>query len=195
MIKKSFLFGVIASVLSINAYAVSATVTSKDYVDTNFQTKIPSGTDGTIVTYTDTAGTLGERGVYSSNYAMYASTENNATYGPIYKAKIPSMEGLSNAIKWVLPANGVGGSVKNMPSGERIHFLPEFSDTNGKLYRLRTVNSVDEDIASWNTYNVIPTLAALDSGLETKQDKMTCAQYIENAEATPANCLLWNLPD
>ena len=192
--KRTFLFATIASILSINAFADPATITTQDYVDTNFQTKIPAGTDGAIVTYTDSAGTLGAREVYNSNYTLYAAAENSATYGAMFKVMIPSMEGLSSAIKWVLPANGVGGSVKNMPSGERIHFLPEFSDTDGKLYRLRTVNSVDEDISSWNTYNVIPTLAALDSGLDTKQDKMTCAQWLGD-EHTDENCLLWNIAD
>ena len=67
--KRTFLFATIASILSINAYAVSATVTSKDYVDTTRQATIPaSGTNSetpgdTVVTYTDTAGTIGERGI------------------------------------------------------------------------------------------------------------------------------------
>ena len=67
--KKYILFTAIASVLSINAYAVSATVTSKDYVDTTRQATIPaSGTNSatpgdTVVTYTSTAGTIGERGI------------------------------------------------------------------------------------------------------------------------------------
>ena len=68
--KRTFLFATIASILSINAYAVSATVTSKDYVDTTRQATIPaSGTNSatpgdTVVTYTDTAGTIGERGIF-----------------------------------------------------------------------------------------------------------------------------------
>ena len=68
--KRTFLFVTIASILSINAYAVSATVTSKDYVDTTRQATIPaSGTNSatpgdTVVTYTDTAGTIGERGIF-----------------------------------------------------------------------------------------------------------------------------------
>ena len=67
--KRTFLFATIASILSINAYAVSATVTSKDYVDTTRQATIPaSGTNAltpgdTVVTYTSTAGTIGERGI------------------------------------------------------------------------------------------------------------------------------------
>ena len=71
--KRTFLFATIASILSINAFAVSATVTSKDYVDTTRQATIPaSGTNSatpgdTVVTYTDTAGTIGERGICSSD--------------------------------------------------------------------------------------------------------------------------------
>ena len=55
--KRTFLFATIASVLSINAYAVSATVTSKDYVDTQDalkQDKITAGTTGNVVLYNGT---------------------------------------------------------------------------------------------------------------------------------------------
>ena len=70
--KRTLLFTIIASVLTLNAYATSATVTSKDYVDTQDalkQNTIPatgtnSSTPGsTVVTYTGTAGTIGERGI------------------------------------------------------------------------------------------------------------------------------------
>ena len=65
-------FGAVASVLTINAFATSSTVTSRDYVDAQDalkQNKIPAtGTNAstpgdTVVTYTDTAGTIGERGI------------------------------------------------------------------------------------------------------------------------------------
>ena len=75
--KKYLLFGLIASVLSINSVlATSSTVTSKDYVDTQDalkQNKIPAaGTNAstpgdTVVTYTSTAGTIGERGIYDED--------------------------------------------------------------------------------------------------------------------------------
>ena len=79
--KKYLLFGVIASVLSINAYAVSATVTSKDYVDTTRQATIPAtGTNSetpgdTVVTYTSTAGTIGERGIYDGSNVYDKTTD------------------------------------------------------------------------------------------------------------------------
>ena len=70
--KHTLLFTIIASVLTTGAYATSATVTSKDYVDARDalkQNTIPatgtnSSTPGsTVVTYTSTAGTIGERGI------------------------------------------------------------------------------------------------------------------------------------
>ena len=66
--------GAIASILSINSvFATTSTVTSKDYVDAADalkQNKIPAtGTNAstpgsTVVTYTSTAGTIGERGIF-----------------------------------------------------------------------------------------------------------------------------------
>ena len=82
--KRTFLFATIASVLSINAYAVTSTVTSKDYVDAEVakkQNTIPmagtnTGTAGTaVVTYTNTAGTVGERGIYDGS-GTYNSTND-----------------------------------------------------------------------------------------------------------------------
>ena len=68
-------FGAIASVITINSVlATSSTVTSKDYVDAQDalkQNKIPAtGTNAstpgdTVVTYTSTAGTIGERGIFN----------------------------------------------------------------------------------------------------------------------------------
>ena len=63
-------FGAIASIIAINSVFADTTVTSKQYVDTTRQATIPAaGTNAntpgyTVVTYTDTAGTIGERGIY-----------------------------------------------------------------------------------------------------------------------------------
>lgn len=75
MSKKSLLFGVIASVITVNsAFAVTSTVTSRDYVDAVVATKQPkipaAGTNAatpgdTVVTYTSTGdGTIGERRIF-----------------------------------------------------------------------------------------------------------------------------------
>ena len=74
---KSYIFaGIIAAITMGNAYATGEnTVTSKSYVDARDelkQNKIPAtGTNAstpgdTVVTYTDTAGTIGERGIFNS---------------------------------------------------------------------------------------------------------------------------------
>ena len=73
---KKLLFAAIASVLATGAYATSATVTSKDYVDNKFQEKIPVNAviittkDSTVnvpnalVSYpNDTPGEIGETGI------------------------------------------------------------------------------------------------------------------------------------
>ncbi len=203
MIKK-LLFAVVIAAVAGNAYAdtTTQTVTTQNYVDTNFQTKIPAKTNSLdyVITATDTAGVTAQRALYDegreSGYNDYNYIiDTFPEYADAVKGQVPTMNGLTGVMKWMIPANGVGNVVKNAPSGERIHYLPEFSDTAGRLYRIRTVNSMEENIGNWQRYNVIPTLAALDSGMETKQDKMTCARYITGAEETSENCLLWNLPD
>ena len=71
MKKICLIFGGILAIAG-NANAVTSTVTSKDYVDTEVgkkQNTIPvSGTNSstpgnTVITYTNTAGTIGERGI------------------------------------------------------------------------------------------------------------------------------------
>ena len=73
MSKKSFLLGAIASVIAINSVFADTIVTSKQYVDTTRQATIPvAGTNentpgSTVVTYTGTAGQIGERGICDSD--------------------------------------------------------------------------------------------------------------------------------
>ncbi len=85
MSKKSLLLGAIASVIAINSVFADATITTKNYVDTTRQATIPaSGTNAntpgeTVVTYTDTAGTIGERGIVFDweNYDYDNGTDDN----------------------------------------------------------------------------------------------------------------------
>ena len=77
--------GAIASILSINSvFATTSTVTSKDYVDAADalkQNKIPAtGTNAatpgtTVVTYTGTAGQIGERGIFNSKTDLRYTSE------------------------------------------------------------------------------------------------------------------------
>ncbi len=85
MSKKTLLLGAIASVIAINSVFADTIVTSKSYVDTTRQATIPAAgrnanTPGeTVVTYTDTAGTIGERGIVSGweNYDYDNGTDDN----------------------------------------------------------------------------------------------------------------------
>ena len=67
MSKKSLFIGAVASIIAINQVFADTTVTSKQYVDTTRQATIPAAetnieTPGvSVVTYTDTAGQIGER--------------------------------------------------------------------------------------------------------------------------------------
>ncbi len=69
MSKKPLLLGAVASIIAINSVFADTTVTSKQYVDTTRQATIPAtGTNAstpgtTVVTYTGTAGQIGERGI------------------------------------------------------------------------------------------------------------------------------------
>jgi hypothetical protein len=85
MKKICLIFGGILAIVG-NAYAVTSTVTSKDYVDTEVgkkQNTIPvSGTNAstpgtTVVTYTDTAGTIGERGILEPGQTVNMQTDAN----------------------------------------------------------------------------------------------------------------------
>ena len=84
--KQTLLVGSIITIFATNAFAVSSTVTSKDYVDTVVATKqaqIPaSGASGvgsgeTVMTYTATSGTIGERGIYSDTSSYDASADGD----------------------------------------------------------------------------------------------------------------------
>ena len=81
MSKKSFLLGAIASVITINSVFADATITTKNYVDTTRQATIPAAetnieTPGvSVVTYTDTAGTIGERWIWEAPFLPENDTD------------------------------------------------------------------------------------------------------------------------
>lgn len=83
MLKKILLSSML-SIVATGAFAVSSTVTSKDYVDNlvaTKQAKIPAagatgvGAGETIITYTGAAGTIGERGIYNDASSYDATTD------------------------------------------------------------------------------------------------------------------------
>ena len=104
-------FGAIASVLSINSvFATTSTVTSKDYVDAADALKqdlVPeawvnideNGTGETVVTYTDTAGVLGERGICD----VYADNGDGCSEGDLVTRDLLGTSVTTNkvCVEWV----------------------------------------------------------------------------------------------
>lgn len=193
--KRTILFTVIASILAITAFADPKTITTQDYVDNTFQTKIPaqSGTQPTVITSTNTAGTVGEQGIWGYDYIFYGPMSSSMQ---AYKDNVITLDSVRTALRYITHPN----YTTSVPNGtaDTVKELPVFSPVSGsdtdKFYKVLTTNTLNYD-GTWNTYDVIPTLMAVNAGMDTKQDKMTCARYIENAEQTAANCLLWNVPD
>ena len=178
--KRTFLFATIASILSINAYAVSTTVTSKDYVDTTRQATIPaSGTNAstpgdTVVTYTSTAGTIGERGICD----VEARSDGDCDNGDLVTNDL-----LNDAMGWVEGA--VSGSAGTVPVYDQDGYLGSaergiYDGSNG--YN----SSTDAD--------KLVTAAALNNLPTTTVTYKTCTEW-SGIPHTDANCLLWNLSD
>ena len=177
--KRTFLFATIASILSINAYAVSATVTSKDYVDTTRQATIPaSGTNAstpgdTVVTYTDTAGTIGERGIFddwSVGIVENSLQDNLVTAGVLLDATGEIYDDMPE-----LPT-GTAGTV------------PVY-DNNGELGSAERgiydgVNGYSSDDA-----DKLVTAAALHYLPEARVTHKECVGWLNN------ECVLWNLSE
>ncbi len=87
MSKKPLFIGAVASIIAINSVLADTTVTSKTYVDTTRQATIPvAGTNAntpgsTVVTYTGTAGQIGERGIYNGGNRIEDDKRLTTVYG------------------------------------------------------------------------------------------------------------------
>ena len=253
--KRTLLFTVIASVLTTGAFATSATVTSKDYVDNadaqkvdiaqgvgtnnanvgktlvvnssgnlelgtvsagnyiedsitdgvtnkapsenavhdalaNKQNTIPatgtnSSTPGsTVVTYTGTAGQIGERGIF--NFETDWDFNNNAIVsgheGDLLDAGsiVPGLYRIDQALQ------GTAGNVitydeNGYAGGER------------GIYDGSTTYNSSTDANKLVTASVVQN--ASNNMPETTVTYKTCTQWVEGQSHTDANCLLWSLND
>ena len=181
--KKYILFTAIASVLSINAYAVSATVTSQDYVDAQDALKqdlIPeagvnaeeNGGGVSVVTYTeDGDGVLGERGICDADAQADGDCEDNnlVTRDFVYEAFDEELTGGPGTV----PIYDEDGYLGNESRGI-------YDGSNG--YN----SSTDAD--------KLVTAAALNNLPTTTVTYKTCTEW-SGTPHTDANCLLWNLSD
>ena len=192
---KKILFGLIGAIFATGAFgeATTQTVTTQNYVDTNFQTKIPakSGNLNTVITSTDTAGTVGQRNIYDYTYAYYDDT---LAYDANAGKYLAGMEAVNSALQYV-----TNRTLASSPGGDSnsTHELPIFPQNIGgdKFDRIITTNTLNYT-GTWGTNNVIPSLMAVNAGMESKQNKMTCTRWLdtpENPDHTDENCLLWEL--
>ena len=175
--------GAVASILTINSvFATTSTVTSKDYVDAADalkQNKIPatgtnSSTPGTtVVTYTDTAGTIGERGIFNPATGIDTNTGDVASghEGDLLTAGdiVPLIDNLySGRANTVVVRNFIGAPVdaRGIYDGSTTYNSSTDAD---KLVTASVVQNVS---------NNLPTVTT---------SKMTCVDA--------PDCTLWTVSD
>ena len=160
--KRTFLFATIASILSINAFADPATITTQDYVDTADalkQDKIiahPTGAiyPDSVITDTTTDGTVAKRIILEPG---------------VLRTNETSM-------------------VMELRTGDLVDVLGNRASLIGL-----TADDVKNGVISAGI--IASTFGAHDDMIFARQKNKVCVRYIENAEETSENCLLWNLPD
>ena len=132
-----------------------------------------------LVTRTSEDGVLGERKIFeASDVSGYHATGLTQIQKDIQDISIPTVGAMMTAI---------ANSQVTLPTG-----------TTGNVVTYNAQGNIGGSVATYDgsgTYNAgtdagkIATAAAV----ETKQNKMTCTRYVENAEQTDGNCLLWNI--
>lgn len=149
--------------------------------------ELPTGRANAAVTYDANGNIGGERRIDDSGGRASVLTPRSDEW-------LTSVSGVKGTLKYITSVQ----SASTVPSGG-MFFLPVFSENEDTptFGRVTVANSV-EDLGTWsdNTNKVIPTWMAMDSGLATKQNKMTCTRWLdtpENPDHTDENCLLWEL--
>lgn len=130
--KRTLLFTAIMSILTLNAHATSATVTSRDYVDAQDALKqdlIPeagvnaeeNGGGESVVTYTDEEGVLGERGICedSTDNCNQADIATFGLVGDVATNINNNMEtnintNINNAVDYLINVNNNNNDITNM---------------------------------------------------------------------------------
>ena len=217
--KKYILFGVIASILSLNAYATSATVTSKDYVDAADalkQDKITAGTTGNVVLYN---GTQNGQTQFTGR-AIYDGTND---YNETTDANKLITAGAVNTMTPELPTGNSGYAVLYDSNGDIGGETPidyeggSWFDSEGgamvPIGEFEGVGSHDEELLSVKALRVNLTndlshrgdhgdgaIPTANSVVVYAQPKKTCAGWMDGTTTpdsthTNANCVLWNFPD
>ena len=97
---------ILTIIFALFAFAVQAdnVITSKEYVDTqasNLQEQISANDANTVLTYTDTAGTVGEKKIYDSSAAYSGQNDALVTAGAFNTAIQNALETEFVCIDWL----------------------------------------------------------------------------------------------
>ena len=150
--KSYILAGIIAAITMGNAYATGEnTVTSKSYVDARDelkQNKIPAtGTNAstpgdTVVTYTSTAGTIGERGIFDGD-ALF-NPEDNMDDLVTAGAVIPRLDNVSNQVGYInTTMNNISNSMNTQITNINNQMNAETRETISVQLPLTCANSCE----------------------------------------------------
>ncbi len=203
--------GAIASIIAINSVFADTTITTKDYVDTNFQTKIPAGSFGennSVVTYGANAGDTQERLILHptttinddslGNFLLNGKLFDDHVIIRLFKQQLGATdEQYDDAL---LPAKyinrGLGAKQYKITPGTTGSVVTyNGTDTNrngGALFSERAIYDGSTTYDSTTDANKLITAGAVDN----KQNKMTCTRWLdtpENPDHTDENCLLWSI--
>ena len=175
--KRTFLFATIASILSINAFAVSKTVTTQGYVDNAVatkQAKIPAQSGDYVVMYPNSEndeddGEIGMRAIIT-DVGNYDEGTELVTVGAINSA----LQDKQNLIPAGTSGNLVTytGSAGSVGSAAVYNASNSYSGQNTALVQAQHVNT-----AAANAFNA----------------HITCNQYDTSGTQTAEHCLLWNV--
>ena len=178
MSKKLFLFGTIASVIAINSVFADTIVTSQSYVDNRDalkQDKIPVAetnieTPGvSVVTYTDTAGVIGERGILEPDQ--------------IYNRKKDSEK--------LITAGAVESVIPELPTGTADTVV--MYNNNGDIGGERGIYDGSTTYNARTDANKLVTASVVTNQPTTTTTKKVCTEWVSGQSHTDANCLLWDL--
>ena len=193
-------FGAIASVLTINSVMADTVVTSRNYVDTQDalkQDKITAGTTGSVVTYNGTQNgqaQFSERAIFDPNTNFDFENNEVATghEGDLLDAGsiFPDLVRMSNDIQ------DIQDNMPIMPTGER-DTVVMYNGPGGQIggergiYDGATTYDSSTDADKLVTASVVQNVS--NNMPKTTVTYKTCTRWVDNAEHTDANCLLWDL--
>ncbi len=164
---KKLLFAVVIAVVAGNAYAetTTQTVTTQNYVDSQVATK-----QDKIAGHPTTR--------YYPNSVITDTTEDGVIEKRLVLAIGNGLLGNVNTWGGYLASGNLATKVIQSPTGSQTD-LTETDAANG-IVSAEILDFAFERHKNW---------------IDLRQKNKVCVRYIDGAEETSENCLLWNLPD